>query len=104
MTSYRADIQNQVGIIDLNSVKEFIDQKMLSKDVLSRDEEKLLDSLNCQVIKISSKNSVTKLRLREIRQTNCNQLFQYFNYFKSRNKIIQGNCRKRIGNNTTTAK
>jgi hypothetical protein len=83
MTSYRADIQNQVGIIDLNSVKEFIDQKMLSKDVLTRDEEKLLDSLNCQVTKISSKNSVTKLRLREIRQTNGRQLFQYLNYFET---------------------
>jgi hypothetical protein len=72
-----------MGVIDLNSVKEFIDQKMLSEDLLSRDEEKLLDSLNRQVIKISSKNSVTKLRLREIRQTNGNQIFQYLNYFET---------------------
>jgi hypothetical protein len=70
-----------MGVIDLNSVKEFIDQKMLSEDILSRDEEKLLDSLNRQVIKISSKNSVTKLRLREIRQTNGNQFISIFKLF-----------------------
>ncbi|CAG2172291.1 unnamed protein product, partial [Oppiella nova] len=40
------DIQNQMGNIDLRSVKEFILQKRLSDDSLTPDEEKLIDSLN----------------------------------------------------------
>ncbi|XP_054162260.1 uncharacterized protein LOC128960213 [Oppia nitens] len=40
------EIQNQMGIIDLHSVRDYILQKTLSDTALSQEEEKLVDSLN----------------------------------------------------------
>ena len=42
----RNDIQSRMGIVDLHSVQQFVLQKALSNDLLSADEEKLIDSLN----------------------------------------------------------